>query len=261
MRRSRIGAIIVEFQIKEQSIRIDPRDRAALEREVAARLREGRGFALATLNLYHLVKLPRDPAFLAAYGQHDMIVADGNPIVWLSRLAGRPVGLVPGSDMVMPLVRIAAECGVPLALLGSTAPVLAEAADALQAQVPGLKVAAQIAPPMGFDPTGPEADDMIAQLEQSGALLCLVALGAPKQEIFAARAYARLPNVGFAAFGAGLDFIAGQQVRAPQWVRAMALEWLWRMLGQPRRMVPRYARCAAILPGHALRAWRMRRLG
>jgi exopolysaccharide biosynthesis WecB/TagA/CpsF family protein len=258
LRRSRIGVIIVEFKIKEQCIRIAPRDREALERDVAARLRDGRGFALATLNLDHLVKLPRDPAFLAAYAKHDMIVADGNPIVWLSRLAGRPVGLVPGSDMLVPLVRIAADLGAPVALLGSTDAVLAEAAHALQAQVPEIDIAAQIAPPMGFDPAGPEADAMITRLEHSGARLCLLALGAPKQEIFAARAYARLPQVGFAAFGAGLDFIAGQQMRAPEWVRAMALEWLWRTLVQPRRMVPRYARCAAILPGHALRALRLR---
>jgi len=248
----------VEFKIKEQCIRIAPRDREALERDVAARLRDGRGFALATLNLDHLVKLPRDPAFLAAYARHDMIVADGNPIVWLSRLAGRPVGLVPGSDMVMPLVRITASLGAPLALLGSTGPVLDEAANALRAEIPGLEITAQIAPPMGFDPTGLEADAMITQLEQSGARLCLLALGAPKQEIFAARAYARLPNVGFAAFGAGLDFIAGRQVRAPEWVRSIAMEWLWRMLAQPRRMVPRYARCAVIFPEHALRALRLR---
>lgn len=248
----------MEFKIKEQCIRIAPRDREALERDVAARLRDGRGFALATLNLDHLVKLPRDPAFLAAYAKHDMIVADGNPIVWLSRLAGRPVGLVPGSDMLVPLVRIAADLGAPVALLGSTDAVLAEAAHALQAQVPEIDIAAQIAPPMGFDPAGSEADAMITRLEHSGARLCLLALGAPKQEIFAARAYAKLPQVGFAAFGAGLDFIAGQQMRAPEWVRAMALEWLWRTLVEPRRMVPRYARCAAILPGHALRALRLR---
>ena len=258
LRKSRIRVIIVEFKIKEQFIRIAPQDRAALEQAVATRLIEGQGFVLATLNLDHLVKLPRDPAFLAAYARHDMIVADGNPIVWLSWLAGRPVGLVPGSDMVMPLARIAAECGAPLALLGSTPPVLAKAANALQAQVPGLQIAAQIAPPRGFDPAGPEADAMITQLEQSGARFCLLALGAPKQEIFAARACARLPGVGFAAFGAGLDFIAGEQMRAPEWMRAMALEWLWRMWSHPRRMVPRYARCVVIFPQHVVRALRLR---
>ena len=249
----------MECQIEEQTIRINPRDRNALEQNIVARLCGGHGFALATLNLDHLVKLRRDPAFLAAYLKHDMVVADGNPIVWLSRLAGRKVGLVPGADMVVPLARIAADLDVPLALLGSTEPVLTNAAGTLCAQVPGLKIVAQIAPPMAFDPSGAEADEMITRLEQSGARLCLLALGAPKQEIFAARAYTRLPQIGFASFGAGLDFIAGEQIRAPRWIRAMAMEWLWRSLAQPRRMVPRYARCAVILPGHALRALRLRR--
>jgi UDP-N-acetyl-D-mannosaminuronic acid transferase (WecB/TagA/CpsF family) len=55
-----------------------------------------------------------------------------------------------------------------------------------------------------------------------------------------------------------VDFVAGQQTRAPEWVRALAMEWLWRALSSPRRMVPRYAACAAILPGQAVQAWRLR---
>jgi exopolysaccharide biosynthesis WecB/TagA/CpsF family protein len=99
---------------------------------------------------------------------------------------------------------------------------------------------------------------VIAVLRASGAGLCLLALGAPKQEIFAARAHAALPHMGFASIGAGLDFIAGKQPRAPLWVRRLALEWLWRALSSPRRMLPRYARCVAILPGLMREAWRLR---
>jgi UDP-N-acetyl-D-mannosaminuronic acid transferase (WecB/TagA/CpsF family) len=64
--------------------------------------------------------------------------------------------------------------------------------------------------------------------------------------------------MGFASIGAGLDFIAGKQPRAPLWVRRLALEWLWRALSSPRRMLPRYARCVAILPGLMREAWRLR---
>ncbi len=81
----------------------------------------GEGFALATLNLDHLVKLRASGAFRRAYGAQDLVVADGNPIVWLSRLAGRKVELVPGgSDMVLPLAEVAADEGVRVALVGST---------------------------------------------------------------------------------------------------------------------------------------------
>lgn len=248
----------MEFHIQEQVIRISPRDAPHLLSVLTKRLRNKRGFALATLNLDHLVKLRHDPAFLAAYARHDLVVADGNPVVWLSHLAGRPVGLVPGADMVVPLVRLAVEAGASVALVGSTEAALRAAGDGLILRVPGLVIAAQIAPPMGFDPMGQEGAEVIAALRASGAGLCLLALGAPKQEIFAARAHAALPQMGFASFGAGLDFIAGVQPRAPLWVRRLALEWLWRALSNPRRMLPRYARCAVILPGLTLDAWRLR---
>ncbi len=89
--------------------------------------------------------------------------------------------------------------------------------------------------------------------------LCFIALGAPKQESFAARGRQLAPDVGFASVGAGVDFIAGSQTRAPAWVRAMAMEWLWRALSSPRRLLPRYAACAAILPGQITAALRLRK--
>jgi exopolysaccharide biosynthesis WecB/TagA/CpsF family protein len=141
-----------------------------------------------------------------------------------------------------------AELRVPIALLGSTEPVLATAAARLEADYSGLDIVAHIAPPMGFDPDGEGAKALIDALSSSGARLCLVALGAPKQERFAAHALAALPDMGFVSVGAGLDFIAGAQTRAPRLVRVLALEWLWRMLGDPRRLAPRYAGCAAIMP-------------
>ncbi|WP_052176639.1 hypothetical protein [Paracoccus sanguinis] len=88
-------------------VRLTHADAPSLLAEVAARLEAGQGFALATLNVDHLEKLGREAGFRAAYAAHDLVVADGNPVVWLSRLSGRPVGLVPGSDLVVPLVRAA----------------------------------------------------------------------------------------------------------------------------------------------------------
>ena len=249
----------MEFRAADLTLQIAPRDRAALEAELARRFAAGEGFALATINLDHMVKLRGDPAFRAAYAGHDLVVADGNPIVWLSRLARRPVGLVPGADMVVPMARLAAGAGAGVALVGGTEAGLQKAEAALTTRVPGLHIAARIAPPMGFDPAGPQGAAVIDALAASGAGLCLLALGAPKQEIFAARARQALPRLGLAGIGAGLDFLSGDQHRAPHWVRRLALEWLWRMLSQPRRLLPRYASCAMILPGLAIQAWRLRR--
>ena len=233
-------------------------DMAALQAAVGDRLARGEGFALATLNLDHLVKLRHDQAFRAAYVRQDLITADGNPIVWMARLAGDPLTVLPGSDLILPLLRLAAQAGVGVGLVGSTDVSLAGAADALRRAVPDLRIVALIAPPMGFQPDGAAADAVLDQLAAQDVRLCLLALGAPKQEVFAARGRLRTPGIGFASIGAGLDFLSGQQARAPVWVRRLALEWLWRLLSDPRRLALRYLRCAAILPGHLLAAWRQR---
>jgi exopolysaccharide biosynthesis WecB/TagA/CpsF family protein len=240
------------LSVHDTDIVVNVPDRAALLDRVRGRLRAGSGFAIATLNLDHLVKLRSLRAFRHAYARHDLVVADGNPVVWLSRLAGRPVSLVAGSDLVEPLAALAAEEGAPVALLGATSETLARAAAELAARNPGLRIVARLAPGQGFDPDGEEAGEMIEALRRSGARLTLLALGAPRQEMFAARCRQALPAMGLASIGAGLDFIAESQRRAPLWMRRIAMEWLWRMLSNPRRLAGRYAGCAVALPSLAL---------
>ena len=216
--------------------------------DLAVRLESREGFSIATLNLDHLVKFRRDHNFLHAYAAHSHVTADGNPIVWLERLSGRQVDLIPGSDLIEPVAALAARLGIPVALVGATETALNGATATLVTQHPGLQVVARISPPMGFDPTGETAQTVITELQASGARLCFIALGAPKQELFAARAQTVLPETGFLSIGAGLDFLAGTQKRAPRLTRLLALEWLWRLASNPRRMAGRYAACFAVLP-------------
>lgn len=248
----------MKFRANDHEVTVNIDGWPMLEQELRARFSADEGFALATLNLDHLTKLRDAGPFRTAYDAQDFVTADGNPIVWCSRLAGQPVELLPGSDMILPLCQIAAEMDVPLGLVGSTEDSLSGASEALQARVPGLRVAAQIAPPMGFDPSGKAADEILQRLGAAGVRLCLLALGAPKQEILAARGRQVTPEIGFASIGAGLDFLSGQQTRAPAWVRRLALEWLWRLLSSPRRMAARYSAAFRDLPGHLWRSWRMR---
>lgn len=240
-------------------IRVTAPNQIALLADLRARFSRRQGFTLATINLDHVVKIAQDPVFRRAYAAHSHVTADGRPIVWLSRLAGVPVGLIPGSELVEPVAELAAELGVPVALMGSTEPALERAGAALEARYPGLQIVARIAPPMGFDALGPDAQTCIDQLASSGARLCFLALGAPKQELFAARAAEALPETGFLSIGAGLDFLGGDQTRAPVIIRKLALEWLWRLLGNPRRMFGRYMACFGILPRAMVAALRTRR--
>ncbi len=234
-------------------------DRGALLVELSRLMQARRGFTLATLNLDHIVKLRRDPVFAQAYRRHRYVVADGHPIVWLWRLAGRRIDLIPGSELITPLAALAAENKVPVALLGSTQHTLDTAAARLMHAHRDLQIVARIAPPYGFDPDGAGADTCLSEIGRSGAGLCFLAFGAPKQERLAIRGAAAVPGCGFVSIGAGLDFIAGHQKRAPRWVRRIAMEWLWRASTDPRRLAKRYAVCLSILPELTLSALQDRR--
>lgn len=236
-----------------RAVRITTPNRRTLLSDLSARMAARQGFTLATLNMDHVVKLERDTVFRDAYLAHSHVVADGNPIVWLCRMAnyrasGAEVELLPGSELVAPLMDLARQHDVPVALVGSTPETLALAATRFEAAHPGVRIVAQISPAFPFDPRGPSADAVIDDLRTTGARMVFLALGAPKQEVFAARAAARLPECGFASVGAGIDFVAGSQTRAPVWVRRIAMEWAWRMGLNPRRLGRRYMEGFAALP-------------
>lgn len=248
----------MQFRFHDHTIRVNQPDRQSLLAAVKDRFRAGIGFTLATINLDHLVKLRRSAELGRIYAAHDFVVADGNPIVWLSRLAGRPVSLVPGSDLLVPLLQLAAKEGVPVAFFGSRSEVLTRAASVLSQEIPGLSVVWTASPPMGFDPQGHEAKQALSDMRAAGARLCIVSLSSPLQDKFSNLGRTLAPEIGFCCLGASLDFVAGYQTRAPKWVQALAMEWLWRALSAPRRLIPRYAACAAILPSEALKALRQR---
>lgn len=243
-----------------RGVHITHPDRNSFLDEMDGRMRARLGFTVATLNVDHLVKLQSDATFAEAYAQHSHVVADGRPVVWLSKLAGRPVDLIPGSELVGALARIAGRIEAPVALLGSTEEVLGRAAAALERDYSGLKVVCSISPPFGFDPVGDSIPELAEQVAASGAALCFLALGAPKQEILAAHIASLAPNCGFISVGAGLDFVAGHQQRAPVWVQRIAMEWLWRLASNPRRLLWRYIACFAIMPQMMARALSARQL-
>lgn len=245
-------------QAEAQALRVTVPTHESLYRDVEARMQRGAGFSIATLNLDHVVKLRDDRAFRDAYLEQTHVTADGNPIVWLCKLSGEAVSLVPGSELITPIIELAVKNRVPVAMFGATQASLDATAQALVKTYPDIIIAATLAPPMGFDPNGEVADDYIRQLDASGAGVCFLALGAPKQEIFASRAQKAIPRLGFLSIGAGLDFISGHQTRAPAFVRRFALEWLWRMALSPRRLFRRYMGCFAILPGLVVMALKAR---
>lgn len=230
-----------------EGVRIGLPNMTAAVTSVIAAICEGRAFSIFTLNMDHCVKLRRNAQFRDAYGRARFVTADGAPIVMLARLFGIKLERAAGSDLVDPLCAQAAVRGIRVFLFGTTSAVLEAASARLRERHPGLTISGLFAPSPDFDPFSEEADDVVARIVASGAQLCFFALGAPKQEVFADRAAGMVRGVAFACVGAGLDFVVGEQVRAPVLFRRMGLEWLWRLVGSPRRLAARYMSCAVLL--------------
>lgn len=218
-------------------------------RRVCDSVRSGVSVSIFTLNLDHVVKLRRDPAFRSAYQRAGIVLADGFPIVLAGRLQGRDLVRTTGADLIEPLCAEASARQIPVFLLGSTSEALAGAARHLTSRHMDLVVAGTYAPPHGFDPMSDTAMQSLDLVKRSGAGICFLALGAPKQEIFADRCAAASDGIAFICIGAGLDFLAGHQRRAPKVLQAIGCEWLWRVLLNPQRLARRYLDCLIVLPG------------
>jgi exopolysaccharide biosynthesis WecB/TagA/CpsF family protein len=232
------------FEVDGQPI--TARNLADAVADIMQRLGQDPSFLVCTLNLDHLVKLRADPRFRKAYAKAEVILADGFPIVTFAGLNGVALERTPGSDLIDPLCRAAAARGLPIFLFGTTLQALCAAGHKLVTAIPGLEIAGVYAPPAKFELDSEAADEAIAVIRQSGARICLVALGAPRQELFSARALDTTTGIAFVSIGASLDFIAGTQTRCPQFLRRLNLEWAWRAASDPRRLAARYAACAAL---------------
>jgi exopolysaccharide biosynthesis WecB/TagA/CpsF family protein len=218
------------------------------------RAERGEGFTLFTLNLDHFVKLGSSAEFRAAYQRADYVTADGWPVVWLARTKGARLERTSGADLVEPLCEAAAARDIGVYFIGPGPRAQAGALDILRRRFQGLRVAGAEAPRLPATPDAAELDALAHRINASGARLCFVSLGAPKQEILADALAARCPATGFLCVGAALDFISGETRRAPAWMRRGKLEWFWRLATDPRRLALRYALCAAVFVRLALRA-------
>lgn len=221
--------------------------------EITDAAAHGESFSVCTLNLDHLDKLKREARLQHAYSMARFVTADGAPVALLASLQGTPVERTTGADLVVPLACAAAERGLPIYLFGTRPEVLAGASKVLAAHAGSrLEIVGSSSPARDFDPEGPEADAALDAIAASGARLCFVALGAPKQEVFSARGVTKGVRTGFVSIGAGLDFLVGEQVRAPAFMQKIGMEWFWRLASDPMRMTRRYARCAVVLAEIAL---------
>jgi N-acetylglucosaminyldiphosphoundecaprenol N-acetyl-beta-D-mannosaminyltransferase len=206
--------------------------------EIEALVRSRGGAMVFTPNVDHVVLAEKDARFRAAYQAVNLSLVDGTLLLWACRLLGfRVREKVSGSDLLQPLMQRAAQCGFRVYLLGGDPGVAEAARDRLQEQFPELRL-------VGCDASLVDVDALdeaiVERITRAAPDLVLVALGAPKQEVFIFEQRERLGSAVCIGVGASLDFVAGTRRRAPRWVSRIGLEWLYRLLQEPRRLARRY---------------------
>lgn len=197
---------------------------------------------IITANLNYLMLADRHPELDAVNRQAALIVADGMPLVWMSRWKENPLPeRIAGSDLIFDLSRLAAERGYSLFLLGGDPGVADRAAVELERKYPGLRVVGTACPPFR-ELDRHELDALAQQIRDANPDLLIAALSQPKGEMFIARNFRDWKVPLCAQLGMSMDLVVGRVSRAPLWMQRNGLEMVYRLAQEPRRLFGRYRR-------------------
>jgi exopolysaccharide biosynthesis WecB/TagA/CpsF family protein len=215
-------------------------ERECVER-ILRRSAAGKGGVVVTPNLDHVRRCRRDAEFALLVEKADLVVADGMPLVWASRLQGTPLpGRIAGSDLISSLSGAAAAAGRSIFLLGGDPGTADAAAEVLRGRYPNIRIAGTCCPPMGFDRDAQRMNEVTSAIVAARPDIVFVALGSPKQERLIDRLRDRLPGTWWLGVGISFSFLSGDVKRAPRWMRATGLEWVHRLVQEPGRLAKRY---------------------
>jgi N-acetylglucosaminyldiphosphoundecaprenol N-acetyl-beta-D-mannosaminyltransferase len=220
---------------------------ALTEREVVDTVREGwaagRGGSIIPVNVDVARTVNRQPRLAEFLNAGSLVVADGMPLLWVARASGQALPeRVTGSTLLFSLSEAAAADGRSVFLLGGAAGVPEQAAEALSARFPDLRVAGADSPPFGFDKTDDGVRRTIATVTAAAPDLVFVGLGFPRQEKLIERLRQAWPCAWYLACGGGIPMAAGVTRRASPLAQRLGLEWAHRLVIEPRRLARRYLR-------------------
>jgi exopolysaccharide biosynthesis WecB/TagA/CpsF family protein len=228
-------------RVRLAGIDLDRLSEAEIVKRVIGASMIGRGGWISTPNIDICHKAARDPTARALLVNASFTVPDGMPLVWAARITGKPLAeRVSGSSLIFSLTAAAAASGRSIYLLGGKPGVPESAAAELSRLYPGVKVAGTAAPPIGFDQDPEKIAEVRDHLATTAPDIVYVGLGFPKQERLIAALAVALPCTWFVACGAAISFTSGALARAPAWMRQSGLEWLFRLITEPRRLAKRY---------------------
>jgi N-acetylglucosaminyldiphosphoundecaprenol N-acetyl-beta-D-mannosaminyltransferase len=222
-------------------MRVDATSYEDASQHVVQWAREGRSAYVCVATVHMTMEAFDSSAFQRVVNGADLVTPDGRPLVWALRSLGvKDATQVRGTDLTTHVVERAARERVPIGLYGGTPELLQLFARTLKSRYPGTRVVCQIAPP--FRPLTPEEDKRVTQeIVSSGARIVFVGIGCPKQERWMVLHKERIPAV-MLGVGAAFDFHTGRVRQAPHWMQVAGLEWVFRLLMDPKRLWKRYAK-------------------
>ena len=227
----------------------------AAEAIIAAAKRRQKGLVV-TPNVDHVLLVGEDQRVAEVYRRASFRFADGMPIVWVSRLRGRARRLperVTGADLLVRLCEHAARSGVSVFFAGGQPGVADAAARQMTERYPGLCVVGTDSPPFGFEKDAETSRQLAAKISRAAPDLLFMGVGTPKQELWADSHIDALDCGPILCCGAAFDFAAGSAKRAPALIQRSGMEWLWRLVHEPRRLWRRYLQRGPRFAGVALR--------
>lgn len=204
-------------------------------------IEEKKNAYVVAINVDVVVRIEKDPYLKEITDSADMVLVDGKPLVWISKLHKRPVkAKISGSDMVPLLCEVAAKKGYKIFILGGMEGVADQAKAKLEEKLPGIQIVGTYAPPLGFEKDAEEIERINRMIRDAGPDILLGCLGCPKQEKFIYENREKYNVPVSVCAGATVDFLAGNVNRAPKWMSEHGLEWFYRFLQEPKRMFRRY---------------------
>ena len=204
-------------------------------------IKSGKKEYIVAINVDVVIKIEEDLYLKKITDNADMVLVDGKPLVWISKMYKNPVkAKISGSDLVPLLCAAAAEKGYSLFIIGGKDGIAEKAKLRLEQKYPDIKIVGTYAPPFGFEKDEEELVKINSMISEKKPDLLIACFGCPKQEKWIYENYQKYDAKVSVCAGATVDFLAGNVSRAPKWMSEYGLEWFYRFLQEPKRMFKRY---------------------
>lgn len=196
---------------------------------------------IVAVNVDVIMKIEHDTKLKEITDAADMVLVDGKPLIWISKLHKRPIKeKISGSDLIPELCNLAAKKGYGVYILGGKEGIAEQAKRNVEKKYPGIKILGTYAPPFGFEKDQNELNKVNEMISEAKPDLLIVCFGCPKQEKWIYDNYTKYDAKVSICAGATVDFLAGNVKRCPKWMSNCGLEWLYRFSQEPTRLFKRY---------------------